>query len=87
MNHHAVLLNHLSGQMKAVLLPLVVVPGNGDETENMRNIKIVLLIPLVWLRGTEKYLNRRLFLVCKNALFSSWWASFNQIASSDFTFE
>lgn len=43
MNHHAVLLNHLSRQTKAVLLPLVVVLGNGGETESMRNIKIVLL--------------------------------------------
>lgn len=43
MNHHAVLLNHLSREMKAVLLPLVVVLGNGGETENMRNIQIVRL--------------------------------------------
>lgn len=43
MNHHAVLLNHLSRQTKAVLLPLVVVLGNGGESENVRNIKIVLL--------------------------------------------
>jgi len=43
MNHHAVLLNHLFRQVKAVLLPLVVVLGKSGETENVRNIEIVLL--------------------------------------------
>lgn len=54
MNHHAVLLNHLCRRMKVMLVPLVVVLGNGDETENVGNIKTVLFNGLAhW--GVEGY--------------------------------
>lgn len=87
MNHHAVLLNHLSRQTDAVLLPLVVVLGNGCETECVRNIKVVLLNCFGMVEGYQEMLSCRLFTVWKNALFSSWWALLNQITSIDFYFQ
>lgn len=65
MNHHAVLLNHSPRQTKAVLLPLVVVLGNGGETENMRNMKLVLLNCFGMVEGYEEILElQAIFGLC-----------------------
>lgn len=50
------LLNHLSRQTKAVLLLLVVVLGNGGVSENVRNIKTVLLNCFVVVEGHQEIL-------------------------------
>lgn len=62
MNHHAVLLNHLSRQTKAVPLPLVVVLGSGGEPENVRSIKIVLLNCFGMLEGYQEILELQAIL-------------------------
>lgn len=70
--------------MDAVLLPLVVVLGNGCETENVRNIKIMLLNCFGMVEGYQEMLQLQAVYGLKKCPIFFLMGSVELIVSIDF---